>query len=144
MNEGIPINISGHKAIIRHISVSNNPNILDVYIKLENRLYGKEEFGVCVEAQSNKFMKAEGIDREGFIRLIEYEARDQLEVFKQEEIETERSGKARKAAEDTVKLLREAFNICSSCKGLGLIRVWYAQDESHMEKCKTCNGKGTK
>lgn len=33
-------------------------------------------------------------------------------------------------------------NICKSCNGIGQVRNFIAQDESRIEKCDSCKGKG--
>ncbi len=34
------------------------------------------------------------------------------------------------------------FEPCDACSGHGKFRIWEAQDESHLEDCKKCKGKG--
>lgn len=38
--------------------------------------------------------------------------------------------------------VRKELNPCQSCNGYGKVRVFDAQDESHMEPCNACNGSG--
>lgn len=43
-----------------------------------------------------------------------------------------------------LKILRQSIrdNICRKCNGIGQIRNFIAQDESRLENCEYCKGKG--
>ena len=50
--------------------------------------------------------------------------------------------KKRRMYEKALVSIGKEANPCKACNGYGMLKVWLAQDDSHLETCERCGGSG--